>query len=56
MKDRRKYWTETSDGWFTFYKNVDTGEKKKNLEEGDIEVKETINGYIPVKDIHQPCL
>ena len=48
MNNDRNYWMETSDEWFTFYKNVDTGEKKKNLEAGDIEVEETVNGYVPV--------
>lgn len=27
-----------SDGWFTYYVNVATGEKKFKLDEGDIEV------------------
>lgn len=31
-------WRKFSDGWFTYYINVATGEKKLNLEEGDIEV------------------
>lgn len=29
-----------SDGWFTYYVNVETGEKKWELESGDIEVTE----------------
>jgi hypothetical protein len=28
-------WYEWDDGWFTYYVNIDTGEKKFELEEGD---------------------
>lgn len=36
MADRRYYLT--SDGWFKFYVNVTTGEKKFKLDPGDVEV------------------
>lgn len=32
-------WYEESDGWFTYYVNKETGEKKLHLEEGDKLVK-----------------
>ena len=31
-------WRKTRDGFFTYYYNVETGEKKLNLEDGDEEV------------------
>ena len=31
-------WYKTSDGWFTYYVNVFTKEKKLQLDEGDIEI------------------
>ena len=32
-------WKKFSDGWFTYYYNIETGEKKYKLGPGDIEVK-----------------
>lgn len=29
---------KTKDGWFDFYVNIETGKKKFNLENGDVEV------------------
>lgn len=40
-----KYY-KTSDGWFDFYVNVDTGEKKFFLEEGDILVERYVDDFI----------
>lgn len=37
MEKNRYY--KTSDGWFDYYVNVATGEKKFKLDEGDIEVE-----------------
>lgn len=37
IKNEKK-WYQFSDGWFTYYINTLTGEKKFELEEGDIEV------------------
>lgn len=31
-------WRRFSDGWFTYYYNVDTGERKFSLSPGDIEI------------------
>ncbi len=31
-------WVETSDGFFTYYRNVKTGEKKFRLSEEDVEI------------------
>lgn len=38
-KGENNMWYKTSDGWFTFYVNIITREKKLHLEEGDIEVE-----------------
>ena len=38
-KNNNRKWRKFSDGWFTYYINVTTGEKKLNLEEGDIEIQ-----------------
>ena len=37
IKDKNT-WYEFNDGWFTYYVNTLTGEKKFELEDGDIEV------------------
>ena len=34
-KDNRM-WRRFSDGWFTYYYNIDTGERKFELEPGDV--------------------
>lgn len=34
----KQMWYEFNDGWFTYYVNTLTGEKKFELEDGDIEV------------------
>lgn len=44
-KTDRRFYRKTGDGMFDFYVNIETGEKKKVLEPGDAEVKETIDGY-----------
>ena len=31
-------WRKFNDGWFEYYVNIDTGEKKFRLEEEDIEI------------------
>ena len=31
-------WKRFSDGWFTYYYNIETGEQKFELDDGDIEV------------------
>ena len=36
-------WYKTSDGWFTFFVNTKTGEKKLHLEADDIEVSRCVN-------------
>lgn len=33
-------WKKFYDGWFEYYYNIETGEKKFKLDEGDIEVKD----------------
>ena len=40
-----KTYYKTSDGWFTYYVNVSTGEKKFNLEEGDILVEKNTDDF-----------
>ncbi len=35
-----------NDGWFTYYVNVETGEKKFELEEGDIEVESNLDDFV----------
>ena len=35
----KRTWRKFSDDWFTYYVNVTTGEKKLNLEKGDIEIQ-----------------
>lgn len=37
-KTDRHMWKKYSDGWFDFYVNIDTGEKKLKLDPDDIEV------------------
>ena len=32
-------WYKYNDGWFTYYINIETGEKKFTLEDGDFEVE-----------------
>ena len=34
-------WKKFDDGWFTYYYNIETGERKFELEPGDIEVEYT---------------
>lgn len=31
-------WYEVNDGWFTYYINTRTGERKFTLDDGDVEV------------------
>ena len=38
MNNTDNKWYQFSDGWFTYYINPSTGEKKLNLDEGDVEV------------------
>lgn len=35
-----------NDGWFTYYVNTETGEKKFELEEGDIEVEGNLDDFV----------
>lgn len=36
---------KTSDGWFDFYVNVKTGEKKLTLEENDVYVERPVDDF-----------
>lgn len=38
-------WYEFNDGWFTYYINKRTGEKKLKLEEGDILVDANMDDF-----------
>ena len=38
-QDDNNTWRKTEDGWFDFYINTKTGEKKFELEDGDILVE-----------------
>lgn len=35
-----------NDGWFTYYVNTETGEKKFELEEGDIAVEANFDDFV----------
>ena len=39
-------WEEYNDGWFTYYYNKKTGEKKLHLEEGDVLVPHKLDDLI----------
>lgn len=39
-------WYKTSDGWFTYYVNKETGEKKLHLSPEDIEVESNPDDFI----------
>lgn len=39
-----KYY-EVSDGWFTYYVNVDTGEKKFELDKDDVFVERRVDDF-----------
>lgn len=43
--DRQEYY-RVSDGWFTYYVNRATGEKKFSLEPGDVEVPAELDDFI----------
>ena len=34
-----------SDGWFTYYVNVETGEKKLKLDDGDVLVESNLDDF-----------
>ena len=38
-------WYKWDDGWFEYYINSETGEKKFKLEDGDIEVEPHLDDY-----------
>lgn len=38
-------WYEINDGWFTYYANVKTGQKKFELEDGDILVERELDDF-----------
>ena len=38
-------WYEINDGWFTYYANKATGEKKFELEDGDILVERELDDF-----------
>lgn len=40
---------EWNDGWFTYYVNVETGEKKLDLEPGDIIVNYITDDFVEDK-------
>lgn len=42
-------WHKFNDGWFTYFVNTLTGEKKFELEDGDIEV----DGYDYLDDLYR---
>lgn len=44
-KNLGKRYYKTSDGWFDYYVNKDTGEKKFKLEEGDIEIDSNADDF-----------
>lgn len=45
MIDTMNKWYKWNDGWFEYYINANTGEKKLQLEEGDIEVNPNIDDF-----------
>ena len=45
----RKY-HKVNDGWFTYYVNVETGERKFQLEPGDIEVPRKLDDFCAAAD------
>lgn len=34
-----------SDGWFTYYVNVETGDKKFSLDEGDVLIESNLDDF-----------
>ena len=40
-----KMWHEVNDGWFTYYKNITTDEKKLHLEKGDKLVERNLDDF-----------
>ena len=49
MENNRYY--QTSDGFFTYYVNADTGEKKFKLDENDICVEKNTDGFMREKPL-----
>lgn len=45
MSDPNKYY-QFNDGWFTYYVNTKTGQKKFELEEGDTLVDSKLDDFI----------
>ena len=45
MIDTMNKWYKWDDGWFEYYINTNTGEKKLQLEEGDIEVNPNVDDF-----------
>ena len=41
-------WYEWNDGWFNYYVNVETGDKKLELEKGDVLVSHPIDDFVPI--------
>ena len=39
---------EWNDGWFNYYVNVETGDKKLELEKGDVLVSHPIDDFVPI--------
>ena len=39
---------KVNDGWFTYYVNVETGERKFQLEPGDIEVPRKLDDFCEI--------
>lgn len=50
--DRSKCYYKWNDGWFTYYVNVVTGEKKFILEDNDIEVTHKTDDSMYKGDIY----
>lgn len=50
MKEQKNRYYKFSDGWFTYYVGVDTGEKKFTLDpETDVEVEAYSNYNTPIQ-------
>jgi hypothetical protein len=39
------YWKKFNDGWFTYYYNTETGERKFRLDENDVLIEDEYDSY-----------
>ena len=46
MIDRSVFWYKVSDGWFTYFVNKKTGERKLELEYGDFEIERNVDDFV----------